>query len=150
MFAGGVLSRAHVRAGGRGAEGLRESNDFVPARGGRLACSGRFVCSAHLMHRAGFWRREDKQNAVGLYQRTMDGGHVGAAFFLGRAYALGFGVEKDERRALGLYERARDGGHVDASFSLGVAYAQGLAKRNQGFVLPTLPSLVTRYSMCRS
>jgi uncharacterized protein len=77
------------------------------------------------MYEDGMGVDEDKENAIELYKKSLDGEQYMAANNLGRMYLDGDGVPLDYTKAYHYFEKAHKAGVGIASFNLGIMYKNG-------------------------
>jgi TPR repeat protein len=69
--------------------------------------------------------RRSPQDAIRLFTRACDAGHLLACSNLGSLYETASGTTRDARRAIDLYHRACTGGEPRGCFNLGRMYERG-------------------------
>ena len=72
-----------------------------------------------------YYDEEDFTEAVKLFSKAAEQGHIKAQYYLGVCYYNGSGVEKDYTQAVKWYRKAAEQGDADAENDLGFCYENG-------------------------
>jgi len=70
------------------------------------------------------WDLRDFDEAISLYRKAAEKGHVKAQFSLGRCYEIGM-LKQDYAKAAEWYKKAAEQNYIEAQFKLGLFYYQG-------------------------
>jgi len=71
------------------------------------------------------WDHKDFDEAISLYRKAAEKGHVKAQFSMGRCYELGMCLKQDYAKAVEWYRKAAEQNNTEAQYKLGIFYHQG-------------------------